>query len=184
MTETPNADLTPRDVVATVADRGPSEPSTINHQPPATPKRGEGGSTVRRIVWRIVAILIGGVFIYAGALKAVDPVGFAIDIENYKILPWPIGVRLAFYLPWLEIFCGLAVILRMLHRGALGILTLSMLVFIGATMAAKVRGLDITCGCFGRASQGWSFPLHMAVDFALLAALIFLLVADRKRHEL
>jgi len=55
----------------------------------------------RNILWRIVALIIGGIFIYAGAIKAMDPVGFASDIDNYKILPWSLAVRLAFYLPWL-----------------------------------------------------------------------------------
>ena len=55
-------------------------------------------------IWRIIAIIIGALFVYAGAMKIFDPIGFAGDIDNYKILPWAIGVRLAFYLPWLEIF--------------------------------------------------------------------------------
>ncbi|HAK06233.1 MAG TPA: hypothetical protein DCO65_03020, partial [Spartobacteria bacterium] len=75
----------------------------------------------RSIAWRTVDLIIGGVFIYAGAIKALDPVRFANDIDNYKILPWAIGVRLAFYLPWLEILCGLALIARHLYLGGLSI---------------------------------------------------------------
>jgi len=126
------------------------------------------------IFWRIVDLVVGGIFIYAGVLKMLDPVQFANDIDNYKTLPWFISVRLAFYLPWLEIFCGLAVIFRFLYRGGLSILTLLILIFIGATVAAKLRGLDITCGCFGHASQHWSFFQHMAIDLAILAALLAL----------
>ena len=127
-----------------------------------------------KIFWRIVDLIVGGIFIYAGIIKALDPVQFANDIDNYKTLPWFISVRLAFYLPWLEIFCGLAVIFRFLYRGGLSILSLLILIFIGATVAAKVRGLDITCGCFGHASQHWSFPQHMAIDLVILAALLVL----------
>src|SRR5947207_11245047 len=76
----------------------------------------------RIILWRIVDFIIAAVFIYAGALKVLDPVQFAHDIDHYKILPWTIGVGLAFYLPWLEIFCGLALIFRLFYRGALSIL--------------------------------------------------------------
>jgi len=96
------------------------------------------------ILWRIVDLIVGGIFIYAGALKMFDPVRFASDIDNYKILPWTIGVALAFYVPWLEIFCGIALVLRFLYRGGLSILTALVLVFTLATVAAKVRGLDIT----------------------------------------
>jgi putative oxidoreductase len=126
---------------------------------------------VKSFVWRILDLIIAAVFIYAGALKALDPVQFAHDIDNYKILPWGIGVALAFYLPWLEIFCGLALIFRLFYRGALSILTALVAIFLIATIAAKVRGLDITCGCFGHASQNWSFPAHLALDLAILGAL-------------
>ena len=117
-------------------------------------------------IWRIVDLIIAAIFIYAGVLKALDPVQLAHDIDHYKILPWTVGVGLAFYLPWLEIFCGLALIFRLFYRGALSILTALVVVFLVATIAAKVRGLDITCGCFGHASQNWSFPAHLALDLA------------------
>jgi putative oxidoreductase len=124
---------------------------------------------------RILGVAIGGIFVYAGAVKALDPVQFGLDIDNFKILPWFISVRLAFFLPWLEILCGLAVVFRVLYRGGLSVLTLAVLVFIAATVAAKIRGLDITCGCFGHASQHWSFAEHMAIDLAIFVALAALL---------
>lgn len=130
-------------------------------------------------VWRILDLIVGGIFIYAGVVKVLDPVQFGLDIDNYKTLPWFISVRLAFYLPWLEILCGLALVFRFVYRGGLSILTALTVVFIGATIAAKVRGLDITCGCFGHASQHWSFPQHMAIDLAILAALVALLLTSR-----
>jgi putative oxidoreductase len=133
------------------------------------------------IAWRILALIIGVLFIYAGAIKALDPIGFANDIDNYKILPWFVGVRLAFYLPWLEIFCGLALIIRRLYFGGLLILAMLTSVFIVASIVAKIRGLDITCGCFGHASKYLNFAGHLALDFVLLAALIFLLSRGREQ---
>jgi len=127
-----------------------------------------------KFVWRIVDLVVGGIFIYAGAIKALDPVRFARDIDNYKILPWTIAAGLAFYLPWLEIFCGVALIARRLYLGGLSVLIALVCVFTVATIAAKVRGLDITCGCFGHASQHWSFSGHLALDLVVLAALLAL----------
>jgi len=131
-------------------------------------------SNIPHFVCRIVDVIVGGIFIYAGAIKVLDPVQFANDIDNYKILPWTIGVGLAFYLPWLEMFCGLALILRRLYLGGLSILTGLVTVFLVATIAAKARGLDITCGCFGHASQNWNFPTHLTVDLAILVGLLVL----------
>jgi predicted tellurium resistance membrane protein TerC len=70
--------------------------------------------------------------------------------------------------------------------GGLSILALSILVFIAATIAAKARGLDITCGCFGHASEHWSFPQHMAIDlsiFVALAALFSIELVRRRRDD-
>jgi putative oxidoreductase len=135
-----------------------------------------------KFVWRILDLVVGGIFIYAGVLKVLDPVQFANDIDNYKSLPWFVSVRLALFLPWLEIFCGIALVFRFLYRGGLSILTALILIFIGATIAAKARGLDITCGCFGHASQHWSFLQHLAVDLAIFAALAALLLASGRQR--
>jgi len=139
-----------------------------------------------KFFWRILDLIVAGVFIYAGVLKILDPVQFANDIDNYKTLPWFVSVRLALYLPWLEIFCGLAVLFRFLYRGGLSILTALIAVFITATVAAKMRGLDITCGCFGHASKNWSFPQHLAIDLSIFVALVALLSIEligRARHD-
>ena len=154
------------------------EPRTSNIELP----RDVGSLGVWRFLWRILDFAVAGIFIYAGALKAIDPVQFASDIDNYKILPWPISVALAFYLPWLEIFCALGLMFRFLYRGALSILSASIVVFTLATIAAKVRGLDITCGCFGHASQHWSFPAHLASNLAILVALLALFFAYARKR--
>ena len=148
-----------------------SGPSTLNVQL----------STRPQFPWRIVDVIVAGIFIYAGAIKTLDPVQFASDIDNYKIVPWPVSVVLAFYLPWLEIFCGFALVVRLLYRGALSISTALILTFTFATVAAKVRGLDITCGCFGHASQHWSLSAHLVTNLGILAALLVLFFKGNSR---
>jgi putative oxidoreductase len=127
-----------------------------------------------KILLRVVAILIGALFVYAGAVKVIDPVAFARDIDNYKMLPWRAGVWLALYLPWLEILCGLALITRVLYRGSVFIVTSLMSVFILASIVAKGRGLDVRCGCFGHASTYLNFSWHLVLDFLLLGGLLLL----------
>jgi putative oxidoreductase len=138
---------------------------------------------MKNLVWRVLAVLLGGLFVYAGAVKIVDPMHFAIDIDNYKMLPWAVSVRLAFYLPWLEIFCGIAVIFRLLYRGGLSILTALTSIFVVASIIAKGRGLDISCGCFGEASKYLSFTWHLALDFILLALALLLFRHDCSRPD-
>jgi len=167
MSKTPNAQL-----------------STSNVQLSGNASTSNVKNRTSNILRRIVDLIVAGVFIYAGAIKALDPVQFASDIDNYKIFPWPISVALAFYLPCLEIFCGFALVGRLLYRGALSILMALVLMFTLVTIAAKVRGLDITCGCFGHASQNWSFPSHLATNLGILAALVVLWVSNRSPKPL
>ena len=160
------------------------------------------------ILWRIIDFIVAAIFIFAAltkifdldhviadlrhfhlgdllidlqGIRLADPAGFAHDINNYRILPWTLSLALAFYLPWLEILCGLALIARFLYRGALSILSVLIVVFTLATIAAKVRGLDITCGCFGHASQHWSLPAHLATNLGILAALLVLFFKGNSR---
>lgn len=126
------------------------------------------------IVRRILAVVAGAVFVYAGVLKVRDPLEFANDIGNYHLLPWSIGVRLAFYLPWLEILAGLALIFHRLFAGALAITGALMLGFIGATIWAKAQGINVACGCFGAASSNLSFTSHLVLNGSILALLALL----------
>lgn len=138
----------------------------------------------RNILCRIVGLIVGGIFIYAGVIKVIDPVAFARDIDNYHMLPWALSVRLAFYLPWLEVFCGLAVVCGILYRGGLLILNALISIFIIASIVAKARGLDITCGCFGHASKNLSFAWHLTLDLALLVAAVFLWFSSHRESLL
>lgn len=124
------------------------------------------------LVVRVLELVVAALFIYAGLLKAYDPLGFANDIDNYKLLPWTLGVRLAFFLPWLEVVCGLTIVARRYYHGSLSILILLVGVFIGASVIAKTRGIDVSCGCFGHAGRNMSFAGHLALDCAILAALL------------
>lgn len=136
------------------------------------------------LLWRAIDVMVGAVFIYAGVLKVLDPVGFANDIDNYKTVPWVFGVRLAFYLPWLEIFCGVALITRRLYLGGLSLLFGLTMIFVVASIVAKARGIDITCGCFGHVSKNWGFAQHLTLDLLLLVALLVLFTNRRTQTEL
>ena len=125
-------------------------------------------------VRRFLALVAGAVFIYAGVLKVRDPLEFANDINNYHLLPWTVGVRLAFYLPWLEIMAGLALIFHRFFAGALVITGALMLGFIGATIWAKAQGINVACGCFGAASSNLTFTSHLLLNGSILALLAIL----------
>ncbi len=128
----------------------------------------------RLLLKRSLAVLVGAVFIYAGILKVRDPLGFASDINNYQLIPWSVGVRFAFYLPWLELLCGCALVFHRFFSGAVFITLALMVAFIGATAWARIQGIDVSCGCFGSAGSNLSPTWHLVLDGGLLLGLIYL----------
>ena len=187
-----------------------AQPPTLNAEVSARATTSNFKHRTSNILWRILDFVLAGLFIFAGLSKMFDldplladlahlrfrdalvhfqqlsvasPVEFASGIDNFKLVPWPVSVALAFYLPWLEILCALGLIFRLLYRGALTLLIILMVIFTLAITAAKVRGLDITCGCFGHASQNWSFPSHLATNLAILAGLVVLWLKAAQKEK-
>lgn len=117
-----------------------------------------------------VRAVVGGVFIVAGVLKAMQPAAFAGDIENYQLVPHVASVALSLFLPYLEIVCGAALVARRLDRGALVLIATMLVVFIAALAAAWWRGLDIACGCFGTDGVHGQYASALLRDAGLLAA--------------
>lgn len=132
----------------------------------------------------LARLLLASAFIYAGATKVGDPVRFAADISNYHLVPWAVGVRFAFYLPWLEICGGIALFIFALRKGASLILGALTVVFIVASAIAKARGLDISCGCFGHVARNLPFAGHLALDVLLLALVAIVARADHSQRAL
>ena len=125
------------------------------------------------VFWAL-RLTISAVFIYTGVIKAIAPLRFATDIDNFHLLPWVLTVRLAFYLPWLEILCGAALLMGQLDRGAVLVLLILMSLFVVALASARARGIDISCGCFGHAARNLAFSSHFALDLGIIAALLLL----------
>lgn len=140
----------------------------------------EGGAMKTSTISRAAGLAVGGLFIYAGIVKTLDPAQFATDIDHYQILKWwPSIAIFSLYLPWLEIMCGAALVFCRFRCGASCVLTTLCLVFLGAIISAKIRGLDISCGCFG-SSHSHSLAMAAIIDLGILAALAFIL-ADELR---
>ena len=122
----------------------------------------------------IVRIVLGALFLYAGALKALDTNAFAGNIAAYRILPYFGNYLAASILPWVEIFCGVLLVTGWRARVGATVTILLNLVFIIAMASAVARGLEIDCGCF---KQGSSDPPLLAIgrDLVFVAMALLLL---------
>lgn len=119
---------------------------------------------------RLLCLLFGSVFLYAGVLKAYDPTAFLADVRSFALLPDPYAAWLALALPWLEILSALAVLTGPLRRGGLLLLNAALLSFLAAILQAWWRGISIHCGCFG-AQQGASEYVELLIRDVVLLAL-------------
>ena len=125
-------------------------------------------------------VILGALFLYAGIAKIVDPMGFALSIHNYKLLPESLINVAAILLPWLEVVVGGSLLLGIGTAGGALIATALFSIFAGALTINLIRGLDIACGCFSTAANGGSISgFYLLRDFSLLLMSIQILFFDR-----
>jgi putative oxidoreductase len=120
-------------------------------------------------------VVLGGLFIYAGVVKVADPLGFAQDIRNYRLVGQTLSFIAAIILPWLEILAGAFLVAGISTRGAALVVTGLLVFFVVLTLVTMARGLDVDCGCFGSLSRrsGWSVVLEDLAMFALGLCVLF-----------
>jgi uncharacterized membrane protein YphA (DoxX/SURF4 family) len=126
----------------------------------------------------ICRLTLAIIFFYAGIEKIINPGDFAVAIYNYQLLP-DCAINLsAIFLPWLEVFIAASLIAGIYTRGAALISALLFLTFSTALAINLMRGLDISCGCFGASSGNISW-LYLERDLSLFCISVFVLIYDR-----
>ena len=126
----------------------------------------------------ICRLTLAIIFFYAGIEKIINSGAFAVAIYNYQLLP-DCAINLsAIFLPWLEVLIAISLVSGIFKRGAALLSSLLFLTFATALTINLVRGLDISCGCFGASSGNisWFYP---ARDLSLFCMSVFVLIYDR-----
>ena len=124
--------------------------------------------------------VVGAVFIWSGIIKIAAPLQFAQDVANYRIFPPSLSLLIALVLPWIEVLCGLLLVLGLWSRAAallLSGLLSGFLVLIGTTI---IRGIDVACGCFGSLSHTVDIKLLLLDSVLLFLTLNILFSQSRK----
>ncbi len=89
---------------------------------------------------------IGGLFVYAGFIKLLDPRAFARSLAQFDLLPDPLLPLVAVGLPVLELLAGLGLVCAV--RGSLTVILGLLGLFVLVLGYAVLMDLDIDCGCF------------------------------------
>ena len=103
----------------------------------------------RPFVWayRFLRWMLGVVFIYTGATKLLDPETFAVLIDAYGLVPGPLLMPVALFLPALEVIAGAGLLVD--GYGSLGTIAGLLVLFMAILGYGIWMGLDVDCGCFG-----------------------------------
>ncbi len=130
-------------------------------------------------------LVLGGVFLFAGATKIPDPGSLAASIRSYELgLPeWFVSLA-AFGLPYLEVMLGLYLIAGLFTKTSAWATNALTALFLLALLQGAARGLEIDCGCFG-SSAGETSNLWLAAtrDLGLLALGLHVALAPRGRFS-
>jgi uncharacterized membrane protein YphA (DoxX/SURF4 family) len=91
--------------------------------------------------------VLGGIFIYAGSTKLLEPQIFAVLMEAYGLIPESMLMPVSIGLPALEVAAGIGLLFDI--EGSLAAVTGLLGLFIAILSYGIWMGLDVDCGCFG-----------------------------------
>jgi uncharacterized membrane protein YphA (DoxX/SURF4 family) len=132
--------------------------------------------------------VLGICFVYLGLNKAWNPTDFLKAVHQYGWVDQTLFLTwIAALLPWLEVFCGLLLLVGFWVRGAAFVVFGMLVFFSGIILHRALRihettGVDFCeirfdCGC----GNGAVLVCRKLVENALLTALSLALVLSRKR---
>jgi uncharacterized membrane protein YphA (DoxX/SURF4 family) len=122
-------------------------------------------------------LVVGGVFLLTGILKALDVAGFARSIRAYQMVPDGLVPVMANGLPWVEIIVGAYVLAGLYRRWSALAAGALLLIFMIAMGQALARGLTLQCGCFGTALSGAALREDVNIGSILRDGLWLLMAA-------
>lgn len=129
----------------------------------------------------IFRVYIGGLFIYAGMFKISYGTEFAETIASYQIAPyWSVNI-LAITMPWLELVCGIMLIVGLRARSATVIISLMLVFFTMAVFINLLRDSPISCGCFSSDDDPISW-MTLIRDIIWLGMCVHIFYFDRLLH--
>lgn len=126
----------------------------------------------------LVRVVLGSVWIVAGALKLPDPAESVRAVRAYQLLPEAVVPFVGHALPLLEIAVGACLLAGLLTRAAASLSALMFAAFVFGIAWAWGQGLQIDCGCFGGggfdedASADYPWEILRDVGLFLLAAYV------------
>lgn len=132
--------------------------------------------------------MLGGVFLVAGVLKAIDPQSSVAAVRAYQLLPASLATVVGWGLPFAEIALGLLLLAGIATRAVAVGVAMLLVIFIAGVVSAAARGLSIDCGCFGGGGAvdpgQTAYGVELVRDTGLLLLALWLIWQPRSRFTL
>lgn len=97
----------------------------------------------------LLRLTLSAVFFWAAIPKLQDPASFATALQNYKLFPNELVAYLAVIVPTTEVLVAICLLWTPWSRAAALISLCMYVIFSISVSQAIVRGIDLSCGCFG-----------------------------------
>jgi len=126
---------------------------------------------------------LAAIFIASSFPKLRNPHLFLDSVYGYELLGPSAGIFIAIIVPWLELVIAANLLIGIFVEGTLLAAFILAVIFTFANTWAVVRGIKVSCGCFGAdpsmTSVSWTtVVISAAVGLAAVAGLFFRFSAD------
>ena len=146
----------------------------------------DGRQTARGIAYlcadTVFRLGLGVMFLYSAWGKIQDPGMFQTMMDNYRMRPAGVTALFAVTMSMAELLVGVLFIFTKWTREAAFATAVMLAMFIVALAQAQIRGLEISCGCFGESEKNPHEVLFALIrDVLLIVPTAWLLIKGQRR---
>jgi uncharacterized membrane protein YphA (DoxX/SURF4 family) len=140
----------------------------------------ESKTFLNALIFLLLRLAVGLLFIFSGAVKMYDPGLFLSKILALHMVPYWVAYAIAHFLPSLEIVAGLLLFTFSFTCASAIVIMLMTILFLIVLSTIHVLGLPADCGCFGEWDFIGGFYAHIAIDAAILIIMSLHLVRSTR----
>ena len=115
-------------------------------------------------------VILAGIFLYSGLIKASSSAQFAIALAPFTFLPETWIRPLSILLPLCEIIAGLLILISPTRHLGAGVIFALCILFATVLGWALANGIIVSCSCFGQDDQPSAMKMALALGRDLFLA--------------
>ena len=128
----------------------------------------------------ILRVILAGIFLYSGVIKASSSAQFAIALAPFTFLPETWIRPLSILLPVWEIVAGLLILVSPTKHIGAGVILALCILFATVLGWALANGIIVSCSCFGQDDRPSAMKMALALGRDLfLAGMALIIILER-----